>query len=89
MTTETLPPTPTDPTPADQGDPGPLHRITVNLTGKAHAAMLAAGRRDGYSRTDTINRALQVYDVITGETKNGTMLLLKAPDGEITLLRII
>lgn len=38
-----------------------LERITVNLIPRASAALALAAELSGDTRTDTINRALQVY----------------------------
>ena len=38
-----------------------LHKVTVNLTKKSFAALDAAAARSGDSKTDTVNRALQMY----------------------------
>lgn len=40
---------------------GRLERVTVNLTAKSSLAMNQAVRITGDSKTDTINRALQLY----------------------------
>ena len=42
------------------GSNGPLERITVNLTGRASRALDLATELTGDTRTDTVNRALQV-----------------------------
>ena len=57
-----------------------LTRITVNLTPRATAALdrrVAAGD----SKTDTINRALRVYDLVQGLIDDGRALHLTGPDG--------
>jgi hypothetical protein len=42
-----------------------LTKLTVNLIPAAVDALTAAAERCGHSRTDTVNRALQLYDVVT------------------------
>lgn len=42
----------------------PMERVTVNLTAKAAEALREATELTGDSKTDTINRALQVYAFI-------------------------
>jgi hypothetical protein len=54
------PPTGSGP-PAGAGAASPLTRVTVNLTRRSHDALEALSATTGYSKTDTINRALQVY----------------------------
>jgi len=41
-----------------------MERVTVNLTAKAAEALREATELTGDSKTDTINRALQVYAFI-------------------------
>jgi hypothetical protein len=49
-----------------QGGDGPadLTRLTVNLTPRARAALGAVETLTGDSRTDVVNRALQVYALL-------------------------
>jgi hypothetical protein len=48
-----------------------VERLTVNLIEPASRALVAAARRTGLSRTDTVNRALQVYDLVTASEDAG------------------
>jgi hypothetical protein len=43
-----------------------LVKVTVNLLPDAYKAIETAAEREGISRTDAINRALQVYETLTG-----------------------
>lgn len=58
-----------------------LTRTTVNLVPKAVKALNAASERTGDSRTDTINRAIQLYDMITGHVADGRKILVWQSDG--------
>lgn len=66
-----------------------LERVTVNLTPGAHRALERAVRITGDTRTDTINRALQVYayleEIMAG---SGSIYVRTAPDAEPQRLRI-
>lgn len=42
-----------------------LTKLTVNLTDKSLGAMLSACARHDETKTNTVNRALQVYDMLT------------------------
>jgi hypothetical protein len=77
------PPTAEPPTGGNSGSP--LTRVTVNLTPRSVTALDSAVARTGDSRTDTINRALQVYDLVLEllERGDGRSLRLKHPDGEV------
>lgn len=59
--------------PADDQAPGNggLVRITVNLTPRSNQALERASRATGDSKTDTINRALQVYALIQELVERG------------------
>ena len=43
---------------------GGLTRVTVNLNRQALHALEALSERTGYSKTDAINRALQIYMIV-------------------------
>jgi hypothetical protein len=47
-------------------------RVTVNLTGKALAALEAAAARTGDTRTDTTNRAIHLYNRLTEAVETGS-----------------
>lgn len=53
------------------GTGGQLTRLTVNLTGRATDALEKASRETGDTKTDTVNRALQVYAVVLDLEKQG------------------
>ncbi len=55
-------------------------RVTVNLTRKAADALEELSDSTGYSKTDTINRALQVYAIIQGFLDKGASLVVKPED---------
>jgi hypothetical protein len=53
---------------------GPLERVTVNLTPRAAAALELATEVTGDSKTDTINRAIQIYAYLEHiASKGGTV----------------
>jgi hypothetical protein len=66
-----------------------VHRLTVNLTDKSMAALNDIMSVDGLSKTDAINRALQVYGFLGSELISGKQLLLRDADGSVEGLRII
>jgi hypothetical protein len=59
-----------------------LTRMTVNLMPKAADALNAVSQRERESKTDAVNRALQLYDFISRQAAAGTRILLEAPDGQ-------
>lgn len=59
-----------------------LTRVNVNLTRKAMVALESLSDSTGYSKTDTINRALQVYHLIQGLLDKDGGLVIRPPDSE-------
>lgn len=58
-------------------DSSALRRITVNLTPRACEALDRAVKLTRDSKTDTINRALQVYAYVVNVTENGGELYVR------------
>lgn len=58
------------------GDDQDLSKVTVNLTPRAYNALIDAAAITGDSRTDTINRALQIYVFVVGSIHIGQHLFL-------------
>jgi hypothetical protein len=56
---------------------GGLRRITVNLTQRAWTALDQAVKLTGDSKTDTLNRAIQLYAYIVNVTENGGDLYVR------------
>lgn len=52
-------------------------RISVNLNGTGKAALDRAVQRTGFNYTDTVHRALQLYDRVVQELDDGGHLLLE------------
>ena len=72
-----------------RGPHGPLERITVNLTARAARALEQAAGLTGDSKTDTINRALQIYAYLEQITQDGGEIYVQnAPDGELQLIKM-
>jgi len=59
-----------------------LTRLTVNLIPKAAEALNHAAALSRDSRTDTLNRALQVYDFLLEAQANGAKVYLRQPDSD-------
>ncbi|MEU8250182.1 hypothetical protein [Nonomuraea sp. NPDC048916] len=66
-------------------------RVTVNLTSRANDALDRAADLTGLSRTDTINRALQVYAYIEEivNAQGGTLYVREANQTELVQLRFV
>ncbi|WP_233574272.1 ribbon-helix-helix domain-containing protein [Amycolatopsis panacis] len=71
----------TKPAPSAKGGGGGLERVTVNLAPRASRALENAVKLTGDSKTDTINRALQVYAYLEEVWDNqGEVLIRSKPD---------
>lgn len=71
------------------GSNGPLERITVNLTGRASRALELAAQLTGDSKTDTVNRALQVYAYMEQITaRGGSVYVREGADAELERLKV-
>jgi hypothetical protein len=67
-----------------------LTRVTVNLNRQAVQALEAVSDATGYSKTDTINRALQVYAIVHQiMERSGGVLHVKHEDGELERIHIV
>jgi hypothetical protein len=67
-----------------------LTRVTVNLNRQAVQALEFVSEATGYSKTDTINRALQVYAIVQQiMERNGGVLHVKHDDGELERIHIV
>ena len=71
------------------GNGGPLERITVNLTRRACRALDLAAELTGDTKTDTVNRALQVYAYLEQVTsRGGSFYVREAAGPELELLKV-
>jgi len=71
------------------GSNGPLERITVNLTGRASRALDLATEITGDTKTDTVNRALQVYAYLEQITaRGGSIYVREAAESELERLKM-
>ena len=71
------------------GSNGPLERVTVNLTGRASRALELATQVTGDTKTDTINRALQIYAYLEEVTaRGGSIYVREAADSDLERLKV-
>lgn len=64
-------------------------RITVNLVKRSADALDSVTTRTGLSKTDTINRSLQLLEYWESEQAKGNKWLLTLPDGSAAEVRLI
>jgi hypothetical protein len=71
------------------GGGGPLERITVNLVARASRALQRVVDITGDSKTDAINRAIQVYAFLEEiEANGGDVLVRESKDSDLQLLKM-
>jgi len=58
-----------------------LERITVNLTPRSSSALALAAELCGDTKTDTINRAIQIYAYIEQVTRDGGSIHVQEQNG--------
>jgi hypothetical protein len=72
------------------GDGRGTERVTVNLTARSSAALELAAALTGDTRTDTINRALQVYAYLEQLVEGGgSVHVRQSDDAEPELVRFL
>jgi hypothetical protein len=75
--------------PSAHGTGGSLERVTVNLTNRSSKALDVATGLTGDSKTDTINRALQIYAFLEEVTsKGGSIYVKESGDTELQRLKV-
>jgi hypothetical protein len=71
------------------GGGGSLERVTVNLTARASRALELATELTGDTKTDTINRALQIYAYLEQVTSHGGAIYVREqPSSELERVKI-
>jgi hypothetical protein len=67
----------------------PLERVTVNVTGRAAHALDLVAELTGDTKTDALNRALQIYAYLEQVTaRGGSVYVRKAAGAEPELLEV-
>jgi hypothetical protein len=64
-------------------------RITATLTPKASAGLASLRKRTGLSKTDLVNRAIGLYDLIDSQAAAGAAVLVRAADGTLSELMLL
>jgi hypothetical protein len=71
------------------GGGGPLERVTVNLIARASRALQRVVELTGDSKTDSINRAIQVYAYLEEiESNGGDIYVRESKDSEPRLIKM-
>lgn len=65
----------------DHGGSGPLERVTVNLIARASRALQRVSDLTGDSKTDSINRAIQVYAYLEEVGSRGGTIYIRESEG--------
>ncbi len=67
----------------------PVVRLGIGLIPGANAALERLVRRTGLSKTDVLNRAVQIYDLVEEGKERGAELALRHSDGSFERVRIL
>jgi hypothetical protein len=71
------------------GGGAPLERITVNLIARASRALQAVAELTGDSKTDSINRAIQIYAYFEEiASRGGTVYVRESAGAELERLKM-
>jgi hypothetical protein len=71
------------------GSGGPLERVTVNFTARSSHALDEVVRLTRDSKTDSLNRAIQIYAYIEQVLQSGGSIYIReSPDSELERLKI-
>lgn len=68
---------------------GTAERVTLNLTANASDALAEAQSLSRDSKTDTMNKAIQLYSLILRVQAEGGGAYLKEKGGELERLRVL
>lgn len=69
---------------------GSFERVTVNLTQKSSEALANAVELTRDSKTDSLNKALQLYDLVQSVLANGGAVYIReVAGGELERLRLL
>jgi hypothetical protein len=72
------------------GSNDPLERVAVNVTGRASRALDLATELTGDTKTDTLNRALQVYAYLEQlAARGGSVYVREAAGSQLELLKVL
>jgi hypothetical protein len=72
-----------------KGSGEPRERVTVNVTRRASRALDLAAQLTGDTKTDTINRAVQIYAFLERVAAEGGSVYVRARAGsELELLKV-
>lgn len=68
----------------------PLDRVTVNLVRRASEALQRVSDRTGDTKTDCLNRAVQIYDYLDEITsQGGDIYIRESKDSELQLVKML
>jgi hypothetical protein len=71
------------------GGNGPLERVTVNLTARSSRALQLASELTGDTKTDSINRSIQIYAYLEEVLSHGGAIYVReSADGEMERLKL-
>ena len=73
---------------SSRGHGGSLTKVTVNLIPRAFAALEEVSKATGENKTESINRAIQLYAWIQRMLDEGESIRVVSPDGAVREVQI-
>lgn len=68
--------------------PSPVAKITVALAAAAAEDLDRTKNITGYSKTDLVNKAIQLYAFVNAELRSGSDLFVRRSDGETHQIKL-
>ncbi|MGW4214025.1 hypothetical protein ACWEIJ_38990 [Lentzea sp. NPDC004789] len=71
-----------------QGKPAVVERVNVALIADSAAALGKLQQRTGLKKVDIVNRAVQLYEFVEAQMREGKELVVRDADGTDRLVKI-
>ncbi|SEP48563.1 hypothetical protein SAMN04489732_11272 [Amycolatopsis saalfeldensis] len=69
-------------------EPGVVARVNIALVKESAKALLKLQKNTGLKKVDIVNRAIQLYEFIATELKEGRQVVVRGDDGHEVLVKI-
>ena len=73
---------------AQEGKPAVVERVNVALIADSAAALSKLQQRTGMKKVDIVNRAVQLYEFVEAQMREGNELVVRDADGLDRLVKI-
>ncbi|MFC5057023.1 hypothetical protein [Saccharothrix xinjiangensis] len=69
-------------------EPAVVARVNIALVRESARALAKLQDDTGLKKVDIVNRAIQLYEFIAGELKDGRQVVVRGDDGQEVLVKI-